>query len=151
MEITNPETGPALEKPGYYIDAQIHAEEHATSATALYAIWHLLTRTARDPEVTRLVDQQVFYIIPRINPDGAEFALKAPYHPWCGNGRFLPGEDRLEGLIPQDIDGDGYHRQHARPRPEGRMEEGPRRTRASWCSASRARRAASTTASIPKA
>ena len=38
MQITNPDTGPALEKPGYYIDAQIHAEEHATSATALYAI-----------------------------------------------------------------------------------------------------------------
>jgi hypothetical protein len=28
MEITNPATGPAHEKPGYYIDAQIHAEEH---------------------------------------------------------------------------------------------------------------------------
>lgn len=108
MEITNSETGPALEKPGFYIDAQIHAEEHATSATALYAIWHLLENYGRDDEVTRLVDSQVFYVIPRINPDGAEFALKAPYHPWCGNGRFLPGEDRIEGLIPEDIDGDGY-------------------------------------------
>ena len=31
MTITNPDTGPALEKPGFYIDAQIHAEEHALS------------------------------------------------------------------------------------------------------------------------
>ena len=38
MEITNPDTGPGHEKPAFYIDAQIHAEEHATSATALYAI-----------------------------------------------------------------------------------------------------------------
>ena len=125
MQITNPDTGPALEKPGYYIDAQIHAEEHATSATALYAIHYLLTRYGTDPEVTRLVDGQVFYIIPRINPDGAEYALKAPYHPWCGNGRVLPGEDRLEGLQAQDIDGDGYIVNMRVPDPKGEWKKDP--------------------------
>ena len=123
MEITNPDTGPANEKPGYYIDAQIHAEEHATSATALYATWHLLENYGKDEEVTRLVDQQVFYIIPRINPDGAEFSLKTPYHPWCGNGRFLPGEDRLEGLIPEDINGDGYIVNMRVPDPKGEWKK----------------------------
>jgi len=125
MEITNPDTGPGSEKPGYYIDAQIHAEEHATSATALYAIWYLLTRYGTDPEVTRLLDQQVFYIIPRINPDGAEYALKAPYHPWCGNGRFLPGEDRIDGLVAQDIDGDGYIVNMRVPDPKGEWKKSP--------------------------
>lgn len=125
MQITNPDTGPALEKPGYYIDAQIHAEEHATSATALYAIHYLLTRYGTDPEVTRLVDGQVFYIIPRINPDGAEYALKAPYHPWCGNGRALPGEDRLEGLQAQDINGDGYIVNMRVPDPKGEWKKDP--------------------------
>ncbi|QXT40275.1 M14 family metallopeptidase [Gymnodinialimonas ceratoperidinii] len=119
MTITNPDTGPILEKPGFYIDAQIHAEEHATSATALYACAYLLNNYGTDEEVTRLVDSQVFYIIPRINPDGAEYAMTAPYHPWCGNGRCLPGEDRLEGLIPQDIDGDGYIVQMRVPDPKG--------------------------------
>ncbi|MBM1219778.1 peptidase M14 [Ponticoccus sp. SC2-23] len=123
MTITNPETGPALEKPGFYIDAQIHAEEHATSATALYACWYLLTNYGRDNEVTRLVDTQVFYIIPRINPDGAEYALTAPYHPWCGNGRCLPGEDRIDGLIPQDINGDGYIVQMRVPDPKGEWKK----------------------------
>jgi hypothetical protein len=123
MTITNPDTGPADEKPGYYIDAQIHAEEHATSATALYACWYLLTNYGTDKEVTRLVDGQVFYIIPRINPDGAEYALTAPYHPWCGNGRCLPGEDRIDGLIPQDIDGDGYIVQMRVPDPKGEWKK----------------------------
>ena len=123
MEITNPDTGPGDEKPGYYIDAQIHAEEHATSATALYAIWYLLTHYGTDPEVTRLLDQQVFYIIPRINPDGAEYALKAPYHPWCGNGRCLPGEDRIDGLVAQDIDGDGYIVNMRVPDPKGEWKK----------------------------
>ena len=48
MEITNSETGPASSKPGYYLDAQIHAEEHAGSATALYAIWYLLSNYGKD-------------------------------------------------------------------------------------------------------
>lgn len=108
MEITNPDTGPATSKPGYYLDAQIHAEEHTTSAVALYAIHKLLTDYGSDEEVTRLVDQQVFYILPRLNPDGAELSLQAPYYPWCGNGRYLPGQDRTTGLKTEDVDGDGY-------------------------------------------
>ena len=108
MEITNPATGPAAHKPGYYLDGQIHAEEHATSMVALYAIHHLLAGFGSDERVTRLLDQQVFYVIPRINPDGAELALQPPYYLWCGNGRFLPGRDRLSGLKTQDVDGDGY-------------------------------------------
>lgn len=125
LTITNPDTGPALEKPGFYIDAQIHAEEHATSATALYACWYLLTKYGEDEEVTRLVDQQVFYILPRINPDGAEYALKQPYYPWCGNGRVLPGDDRKDGLIAQDIDGDGTIVQMRVPDPKGEWKTDP--------------------------
>ena len=108
MEITNPDTGAGDSKPGYYLDAQIHAEEHTTSAVALYAIHKLLTEYGRDEEVTRLVDQQVFYVLPRINPDGAELALKPPTYLWCGNGRFLPGQDRVGGLKTEDVDGDGF-------------------------------------------
>lgn len=125
IEITNPDTGPALEKPGYYIDAQIHAEEHATSATALYAIWYLLENYGTDPQVTRLLDQQVFYILPRINPDGAELALQPPYFNWCGNGRYMPGADRIAGLIPEDIDGDGYLVWMRVPDPLGEWKKSP--------------------------
>lgn len=123
--LTNAATGPALEKPGFYIDAQIHAEEHATSATALYATWYLLTHYGQDEECTRLLDSQVFYIIPRINPDGAEYSMKEPYHPWCGNGRFLPGEDRIDGLIPQDINGDGYIVNMRVRDPKGEWKKSP--------------------------
>ncbi|MBM6581888.1 hypothetical protein ILT44_16950 [Microvirga sp. BT689] len=123
MTITNPQTGSASEKPGYYIDAQIHAEEHATSAVALYVIWHLLTQYGSDEEVTRLLDQQVFYVLPRINPDGAELSLRPPYYHWCGNGRFMPGLDRIEGLKPQDIDGDGFITLMRVPDPKGEWKK----------------------------
>jgi len=108
VTLTNPDTGPESDKPGFYLDAQIHAEEHATSAVALYAVWHLLHAYGEDEEVTRLLDRQAVYVLPRINPDGAEYALQPPYVPWCGNGRFAPGEERDTGLIPADLDGDGY-------------------------------------------
>ena len=119
VTITNHRTGAAEGKPAYYIDAQIHAEEHATSAVALFAVWSLLSHYGDDPEITRLVDDQAFYLLPRINPDGAEFALKPPYHPWCGNGRFLPGEDRSTGLQPTDLDGDGFITTMRVPDPKG--------------------------------
>ena len=129
LTLTNPDTGPADEKPGYYLDAQIHAEEHATSAVALYTVHYLLTNYGEDEEVTRLLDEQTFYIVPRVNPDGAEVALQKPCYPWCGNGRFLPGFERHAGLIPQDIDGDGFVVSMRVPDPKGEWKKSAREPR----------------------
>ncbi|MEL6270431.1 MAG: M14 family metallopeptidase [Chloroflexota bacterium] len=106
MTITNPATGPHHEKPAFYIDGHIHAEEVATSHTALYTIWYLLEHYNSDDMVTWLLDNTTFYIIPRMNPDGAEISLTTGHH-WCGNGRYLPGEEQTAGLVQHDINGDG--------------------------------------------
>ncbi len=106
MTITNSKTGTHHEKPAFYIDGHIHAEEVATSHTALYTIWYLLENYGSDDEVTWLLDNMTFYIIPRINPDGAEISLTTGHH-WCGNGRYLPGEEQTAGLCQEDINGDG--------------------------------------------
>lgn len=106
MTITNATTGPHTEKPAFYIDANVHAEEVTTSHTALYTIWYLLTHHGADAEVTWLLDHLTFYIIPRVNPDGAEISLTTGHH-WCGNGRYLPGDEQTRGLCQHDINGDG--------------------------------------------
>ncbi|TSA81726.1 peptidase M14 [Deinococcus detaillensis] len=107
VTLTDSATGPDKDKPAYYIDAQIHAEEHATSSTALYAINYLLERFGQDEEVTRLMQRMAFYIVPRINPDGAEISLGTP-HRWCGNGRYELGQDEVtKGLYQWDVDDDG--------------------------------------------
>lgn len=106
MTLTNPATGTPESKPAFYIDGHIHAEEVATSHTAMYTIWYLLTNYGSDEQATWLLDHMTFYIIPRINPDGAEISLTTAHH-WCGNGRYLPGEEQTRGLCQQDIDGDG--------------------------------------------
>lgn len=106
MTITNPETGTPDSKPAFYIDGHIHAEEVTTSHTAMYTIWYLLSNYDDDADVTWLLDNMTFYVIPRINPDGAEISLTEPHH-WCGNGRYLPGEEITKGLCQHDINGDG--------------------------------------------
>lgn len=107
MTLTNPVTGAPERKPAFYIDAHIHAEEVATSHTALYTIWYLLEHYGSDDLATWLLDNLTFYILPRLNPDGAEISLTTGHH-WCGNGRYLPGEEQTRGLCQMDINGDGY-------------------------------------------
>lgn len=104
--ITNPATGADLEKPGYWIDANIHAEEVVGTMVALYTIDKLLDGYCTDDRITRLLDEQAFYIVPRLNPDAAEQCLTTPY-PWCGNGRFAPEQVQTRGLRLRDLNGDG--------------------------------------------
>ena len=106
ITLTNAASGSHERKPAFYIDGGIHAEEVATTQTAVYTIWYLLTNYGDDADVTWLLDNLAFYIIPRVNPDGAEISLKTAHH-WCGNGRYLPGEEQTRGLCQHDIDGDG--------------------------------------------
>ena len=44
LELCNPATGAADTKPGYYIDANIHAEEISGTSVVLYTAWTLLAR-----------------------------------------------------------------------------------------------------------
>lgn len=124
MTLTNPRTGPHDTKPAFYIDAHIHAEEVTTSHTALYTIWYLLTQYGSDAECTWLLDNLSFYIIPRLNPDGAEISLTTGHH-WCGNGRYLPGEEQTKGLCQQDINGDGLIVQMRIQDPAGEWKISP--------------------------
>ena len=107
VTITDASTGPAEAKPAHWVDANIHATEVTGSAAALHLVDHLLT--ADDPAVDRARRTRTFYVVPRVNPDGAEAALadrprflRSSTRPWpWRDGRTPPG---LEG---SDIDGDG--------------------------------------------
>jgi murein tripeptide amidase MpaA len=108
LEVSNPATGPAAEKPGYYIDANIHAEEISGTSVVVYTAWMLLSEYGKDALLTRLLDTQVFYFVPRVNPDGAEIVQTLPFYEWIGNGRYLPGQEQFgAGLHYKDLNGDG--------------------------------------------
>ncbi len=119
MEITAPGSA-GSEKPGYYIDGNTHPEEVSGSMVALYTCRHLLENYGEDTETTRLLDNIIFYILPRVNPDGTEFCLKGVFYEWIGNGRYLPGEEqRGPGLHYSDVNGDGLILQMRIPDPKG--------------------------------
>ena len=106
VTITNSETGPALDKPGLLIEANIHSMEWTGSTAALHLIHKLLSEYGNDERVTRALDTRVFYVIPRLNPDGAERGLQERRF-IRSSVRPYPREEQDDGLHVQDVDGDG--------------------------------------------
>src|SRR5450755_2912413 len=108
VTVTNSKTGPAADKPAFWVDGNIHATEVAASAASLYFLHALVTQYGKDADVTRVLDTRAFYICPRINPDGAEWAL-ADKPKWIRSStRPYPfDEEDHAGLTIEDVDGDG--------------------------------------------
>ena len=108
LTVTNQDTGAASDKPAYWVDANIHASELAGGAAALYLIDTLTRLHGQREDVTRCLDSRVFYVCPRINPDGAEWALRDTPKIIRSSTRPYPyDEDYVEGLEIEDVDGDG--------------------------------------------
>jgi murein tripeptide amidase MpaA len=108
MTATNFETGPDTEKPALWVDGNMHASEVAASMAALYHIHTLVTKYGKDDSITRALDTRAFYIVPRVNPDGAEWALADKPKVVRSSTRPYPyDEDPVDGLLEEDMDGDG--------------------------------------------
>ena len=118
MAITNRATGPDLEKPALWLDGNLHATEVTGAMGALHVIQRLLTGYGADAAITRLLDTRVFYIVPRVNPDGTEQYLTTPLYVRSGTRRYPYTDDR-DGLYPHDIDGDGKILQMRVADPDG--------------------------------
>jgi murein tripeptide amidase MpaA len=128
LTINNPDTGAPLEKPGFYIDGNIHGSEVTASAAAVYIAWRLLSNYGKDDEVARLVDGTAFYIIPMVSPDGVEFCLSTPGRVRSGV-RLYPDEEPKDGLEPEDINGDGLILQMRIADPGGGWKVSPKDAR----------------------
>ena len=123
---TRLDTGDDRDKPALWVDGNIHATEVAASAANLYFLHVLTSQYGRDPEITRALDTRAFYVCPRINPDGAEWAL-ADRPRWIRSStRPYPfDEEAHEGLVVEDIDGDGRILQMRMPDPNGLWKAHP--------------------------
>jgi len=95
MTINNPATGPEMSKAAMFIEANVHGNEIQGAEVSLYTIWYLMENYGRIPDITRLVDERVFYILPSVNPDGRDYFLHGA------------GSGARTGHIPVDSDGDG--------------------------------------------
>lgn len=106
--VTRWETGIDAEKPALWVDGNIHATEVSPTTACLTLIHKLLTEDGENPEVTRALDTRVFYVCPRINPDGAELFLSDRPRYLRSSTRPYPwDEEPIEGLRIEDLNGDG--------------------------------------------
>jgi hypothetical protein len=105
--VTNSATGPHHEKPAFWVEANIHASEVTGCTAALHLLHTLLEGYGTDARVTRAVDTRTFYVVPRLNPDGAEWALADSPKIIRSSTRPYPREDEQDGLHREDVDGDG--------------------------------------------
>ncbi|GAB4529287.1 MAG: M14 family metallopeptidase [Anaerolineae bacterium] len=108
VTVTNSATGAAEDKPALWVDGNIHASEVSPSTACLYLLNQLTTQYGTADDITRALDTRTFYICPRVNPDGAEWALADTPKIIRSSTRPHPyDEEPLGGLTSEDVDGDG--------------------------------------------
>jgi len=121
LTLGNPRTGDLDQKPGLLLVANLEGNHLIGSSAALHTARQLLDGYGQDPEATRLLDERTVYILPRMNPDGAELAwtmsaYEIPYKPH----RSAP---QLGGLnareMGADLNGDGFITLMRQRHPEG--------------------------------
>lgn len=124
--VTKFSTGPDTDKPAVYADGNIHATEVSPTTACTYLLQKLVTGYGADATVTRALDTRAFYIIPRVNPDGAEvFLSDAPRYLRSSTRPYPFDEEPLEGLKREDVNGDGLVLQMRVPDPNGPWKKHP--------------------------
>jgi hypothetical protein len=99
LTITDKRIGRPNQKPGFYIDGNIHSNEIQGSEFALYTAWYLTENFGEVKFITELLQDKVFYIVPSINPDARQNYFHEPNSANSPRG----------GLVPVDNDGDGLY------------------------------------------
>ena len=110
IEIANPAGTPVAERPALLIAANLEGDQVIGSALALYVAEQLLTGYATNPTIKQRLDAHAFYIVPRMNPDGAEAmfgAVKAAQK--TNTFKFDNDNDgRVDEDGPDDLNKDGF-------------------------------------------
>ena len=109
MIVNNPDTGPDTSKPAMYIEANIHGNEIQGGEICIYTIWYLMENYGKIDQITKLVNERAFYIVPTVNPDGRDYFMHGP----GGNARsgHMPVDDdndyQFDEDGPEDLNGNG--------------------------------------------
>ncbi len=95
-------------KPGLWIDGGTHGNEYTGTEVALYIIDKLVGGYGNDDEITGLVDDNVFYVCPIVNPDGVYNSVQRGI---SQRQNSMEVDDDGDGQVnedgPDDLNGDG--------------------------------------------
>jgi carboxypeptidase T len=88
------------DEPEVFINAQIHARERASGELALATIGWLTNNyggtDSLGQRVTDIVNSREIFIVPVMNPDGAEFDISGGnWHQWRKNRQPIPGSSAI--------------------------------------------------------
>jgi murein tripeptide amidase MpaA len=110
LQITGAKSKSANEKQALLICGNIEANHLIGGEVALGIADFLIANYGKDEQVTRTLDNRTFYIIPRLNPDGAEQFFSKILNESPGNTR--PRDDDYDWAVnedgPEDLNGDGF-------------------------------------------
>jgi len=130
LVLTHGKTGADTDKPAFWVDGNIHAAELTACTACLYWLHTLVTgfddaQPAHDG-IRHLLNTRVVYMVPRLNPDGAELALAdRPRHIRSSTRPYPYDEVPVEGLTQEDVDGDGRILSMRIPDPHGPWRKHP--------------------------
>jgi len=109
LQIANPTGVPVAERPGVLVAANFEGDHLFGSEMALFIADYLAKNAASNASVKQRLDACVYYIVPRVNPDGAE-SMWAPVK-WARRTNARPFDDDNDGRIdedgPDDLNKDG--------------------------------------------
>jgi hypothetical protein len=129
MTVNNPKSGAAADKPGVYVDGNIHGNEIQAGEVCLGVLNRLLTGYGKNEQITKLVDRNAYYVIPSVNVDGRFHFFNDPNDPSSNRSIRIPKDDDRDGLVDEDgaddIDGDGNICTMRRKDPFGRYRTDP--------------------------
>jgi hypothetical protein len=112
LTVTELASGVPGDKPGYLVHGNIHAAELSGTHAVLYTARQLLA----DHRQSDLLKRVVFYLVPRLNPDGAEFVVTTSGQVRSRTGRCRPEPNTLYQM---DMNGDGLILSMRQEHPDG--------------------------------
>ncbi len=120
-------------KPGVWIDGGTHGNEYTGTEVALYIIDKLVSGYGSDDNITQLIDDNVFYVCPVVNPDGVFNSVDRGISQRQNSMEVDDDEDgRINEDGPDDLNGDGKITSFRYPDDDGRYvidETDPRHMR----------------------
>lgn len=110
LEIGNPGGIPPAGRPALLVAAGFEGDHLVGSEIALSVAETLLKGAASDPEIKRRLDTSTIYVIPRVNPDGAEGFFAAVKTGFKTNASPFDNDNdgRVDEDGPEDLNGDGF-------------------------------------------
>lgn len=109
--ITDSKIGKAHQKPAFYIDGGIHANEQNGVEICLYTAWYLCENFDHIPFIKQLLQDKVFYILPNISPDSKEHFIHKANNSNSSRSGQRPfdndGDGDIDEDLQNDLDGDG--------------------------------------------